>query len=140
MPVCVSCRGSCVDSCSGRSRHAPPTSASVHCSPQPIKSLSWLWGCLSLFWIWKTPVCSRLFHGAKTFSDYISNRNNKEEKKETKNNSPGYLSLSCAPLGTWELPALSRIVVSSRRYRNLISRGANSLRPSLGCTCDQIIL
>ena len=63
----------------------------------------------------------------KTFSDYIFNRN-KEEKKETKNNSPGYLSLSCASLGTWELPALSRIVVSSRRYRNLIPRGANSLR------------
>ena len=63
----------------------------------------------------------------KTFSDYIFNRNN-EEKKETKNNSPGYLSLSCASLGTWELPALSRIVVSSRRHRNLISRGANSLR------------
>jgi len=66
---------------------------------------------------WETPVCSRLFHGAKTFGDYyfnyISNRN--EEKKEKKNNSPGYLSLSCASLGTWELPALSRIVVSSRR-------------------------
>ena len=65
-----------------------------------------------------------------------------EEKKETKKNSPGYLSLSCASLGTWELPALSRIVVSSRRYRNLISRGANSLRPSLGCTCfrlDQLL-
>ena len=65
-----------------------------------------------------------------------------EEKKETKNNSPGYLSLSCASLGTWELPALSRIVVSSRRHRNLISRGANSLRPSLGCTCfrlDQLL-
>ena len=77
----------------------------------------------------------------KTFSDYIFNRN-KEEKKETKNNSPGYLSLSCASLGTWELPALSRIVVSSRRHRNLISRGANSLRPSLGCTCfrlDQLL-
>ena len=70
----------------------------------------------SLFEPWETPVCSRLFHGAKTFGDYISNRNN-EEKKETKNNSPGYLSLSCASLGTWELPALSRIVVSSRRYR-----------------------
>ena len=65
-----------------------------------------------------------------------------EEKKETKKNSPGYLSLSCASLGTWELPALSRIVVSSRRHRNLISRGANSLRPSLGCTCfrlDQLL-
>ena len=22
---------------------------------------------------WETPVCSRLFHGAKTFGDYISN-------------------------------------------------------------------
>ena len=77
----------------------------------------------------------------KTFSDYTFNRNN-EEKKETNNNSPGYLWLSCASLGTWELPALSRIVVSSRRYRNLISRGANSLRPSLGCTCfrlDQLL-
>ena len=77
----------------------------------------------------------------KTFSDYISNRK-KEEKKKTKKNSPGYLSLSCASLGTWELPALSRIVVSSRRHRNLISRGANSLRPSLGCTCfrlDQLL-
>ena len=69
-------------------------------------------------------------------------RNSKEEKNQTKKNSPGYLSLSCASLGTWELPALSRIVVSSRRYRNLISRGANSLRPSLGCTCfrlDQLL-
>ena len=69
-------------------------------------------------------------------------RKEKEEKKETKKNSPGYLSLSCAPLGTWELPALSRIVVSSRRHRNLISRGANSLRPSKGCTCfrlDQLL-
>ena len=69
-------------------------------------------------------------------------RNDKEEKNQTKKNSPGYLSLSCAPLGTWELPALSRIVVSSRRHRNLISRGANSLRPSLGCTCfrlDQLL-
>ena len=69
-------------------------------------------------------------------------RNNNEEKNQTKKNSPGYLSLSCASLGTWELPALSRIVVSSRRYRNLISRGANSLRPSLGCTCfrlDQLL-
>ena len=47
---------------------------------------------------WETPVCSRLFHGAKTFGDYISNITN-EEKKETKKNSPGYLSLSCAPLG-----------------------------------------
>ena len=77
----------------------------------------------------------------KTFSDYILDRN-KKEKKETNNNSPGYLSLSCASLGTWELPALSRIVVSSRRHRNLISRGANSLRPSLGCTCfrlDQLL-
>ena len=63
-------------------------------------------------------------------------------KEKKNNNSPGYLWLSCAPLGTWELPALSRIVVSSRRYRNLISRGANSLRPSLGCTCfrlDQLL-
>jgi len=34
----------------------------------------------------------------KTFSDYIFNRNN-EEKKETKKNTPGYLSLSCASLG-----------------------------------------
>ena len=69
-------------------------------------------------------------------------RNEKEEKNQTKKNSPGYLSLSCASLGTWELPALSRIVVSSRRHRNLISRGANSLRPSLGCTCfrlDQLL-
>ena len=69
-------------------------------------------------------------------------RKDREEKKETKKNSPGYLWLSCAPLGTWELPALSRIVVSSRRHRNLISRGANSLRPSLGCTCfrlDQLL-
>ena len=77
----------------------------------------------------------------KAFSDYIFNRNN-QEKKGTNNNSPGYLWLSCASLGTWELPALSRIVVSSRRYRNLISRGANSLRPSLGCTCfrlDQLL-
>ena len=73
----------------------------------------------------------------KTFGDYISDRN-KEEKKETNNNSPGYLWLSCASLGTWELPALSRIVVSSRRHRNLISRGANSLRPSLGCTCFRL--
>ena len=77
----------------------------------------------------------------KTFGDYILDRN-KKEKKETKKNSAGYLSLSCASLGTWELPALSRIVVSSRRHRNLISRGANSLRPSLGCTCfrlDQLL-
>ena len=69
-------------------------------------------------------------------------RNDKEEKNQTKKNSPGYLSLSCASLVTWELPALSRIVVSSRRHRNLISRGANSLRPSLGCTCfrlDQLL-
>ena len=69
-------------------------------------------------------------------------RDDKEEKNQTKKNSPGYLSLSCASLGTWELPALSRIVVSSRRHRNLISRGANSLRPSLGCTCfrlDQLL-
>ena len=28
-----------------------------------------------------------------------SRSRNKEEKKETKKNSPGYLSLSCAPLG-----------------------------------------
>ena len=77
----------------------------------------------------------------KAFSDYILNRNNNEEKKAN-NNSPGYLWLFCAFLGTWELPALSRIVVSSRRNRNLISRGANSLRPSLGCTCfrlDQLL-
>ena len=71
-----------------------------------------------------------------------TSRIRKEEKNQTKKNSPGYLSLSCASLGTWELPALSRIVVSSRRHRNLISRGANSLRPSLGCTCfrlDQLL-
>ena len=141
MPVCVSCRGSCVHKCLGRSRHAPPTSASVHWAHNPQKALADCGAASLCFAPWETPVCSRLFHGAKTFGDYILNRNN-EEKKETKNNSPGYLSLSCASLGTWELPALSRIVVSSRRYRNLISRGANSLRPSLGCTCfrlDQLL-
>ena len=88
----------------------------------------------SLFEPWETPVCS-LSTMAQDFWRLHLFRNNKEEKKETKKNSPGYLSLSCASLGTWELPALSRIVVSSRRHRNLISRGANSLRPSLGCTC-----
>ena len=82
-----------------------------------------------------------LLHGGRLLA-ITSFRKYNEEKKETKKNSPGYLSLSCAPLGTWELPALSRIVVASRRHRNLISRGANSLRPSKGCTCfrlDQLL-
>ena len=57
-------------------------------------------------------------------------RNKNEEKKETKKNSPGYLSLSCAPLGKCRL---------SLGLWYLIP---NSLRPSLGCTCfrlDQLL-
>ena len=53
-----------------------------------------------------------------------------EEKKETKKNSPGYLSLSCAPLGKCRL---------SLGLWYLIP---NSLSPSLGCTCfrlDQLL-
>ena len=133
--------GSCVDSCSGRLRHAPPTSASVHWAHNPQKALA-DWGAASnLFYTMGDTRLLSSLPWRKAFSDYIINRNNNEEKKAN-NNSPGYLWLFCASLGTWELPALSRIVVSSRRYRNLISRGANSLRPSLGCTCfrlDQLL-
>ena len=53
-----------------------------------------------------------------------------EEKKGTKKNSPGYLSLSCAPLGKCRL---------SLGLWYLIP---NSLSPSLGCTCfrlDQLL-
>ena len=66
----------------------------------------------SLFEPWETPVCS-LSSMAQDFWRLHLFRNNNEEKKKTKKNSPGYLSLSCAPLGTWELPALSRIVVGT---------------------------
>ena len=110
MPVC----GSCVDSCSGRLRHAPPTSASVHWAHNPQKALA-DWGAASnLFYTMGDTRLLSSLPWRKAFSDYIFNRNNKE-KKETKNNSPGYLWLFCASLGTWELPALSRIVVSIRR-------------------------
>ena len=57
-------------------------------------------------------------------------RNENEEKKETKKNSSGYLSLSCAPLGKCRL---------SLGLWYLIP---NSLSPSLGCTCfrlDQLL-
>ena len=101
MPVCLSCRGSCVHLCLGRSRHAPPTSASVYWAHNPQKALADCGAASLCLAPWETPVCSRLFHGAKTFGDYILNRN--KEKKETKKNSPGYLSLSCAPLGKCRL-------------------------------------
>ena len=105
----------------------------------PQKALCRLWG-LSLCLNHGRLLSALSPPWRKTFGDYIFSGIMK--RKKTNNNSPGYLWLSCASLGTWELPALSRSVVSSRRYRNLISRGANSLRPSLGCTCfrlDQLL-
>ena len=69
------------------------------------------WGAASnLFEPWETLVCSRLFHGARLLAITSLIGIIMKGKKETNNNSPEYLWLFCASLGTWELPALSRIV------------------------------
>ena len=61
------------------------------------------WGCLSLCFNHGRLLSALSPPWRKTFGDYILDRKYNEEKKETKKNSPGYLSLSCAPLGNCRL-------------------------------------
>ena len=73
---------------------------------------------------------SRLVHGAKTRRLHLElgiKRKRREEKMAEVS-----FALLC-PSRTAE--SHSQIVVSALLFRNLIARGAGSLRPSSGCTC-----
>ena len=58
---------------------------------------------------------------------------NKKKREGKKNDRGIFRSLVLCPSRTAE--SHSQIVVSTLLFRNLIARGAGSLRPSYGCTC-----
>ena len=63
-------------------------------------------------------------------------------KREEKNGRGIFRSLSTLLCLSRTAESHSQIVISPLLFRNLIARGAGSLRPSSGCTCsglDQIL-
>ena len=86
------------------------------------------WGAASnLFY---TMGDSRLVHGAKTRQLHLELGMKRKRREE--NMAEVSFALLC-PSRTAE--SHSQIVISALLFRNLIARGAGSLRPSSGCTC-----